>query len=145
MADKDWKPAIDNWGRVIGDDTYRRDYSLTFAYAIEEAYKKDSKGYASIEEFAAHTIAEMVECCLLRKGKAYEMFAAKREASAAFGGCKSSTEYMLYCIESAIMAHSAIDDEFFDCYSPLIDKHSAAILAAHPELTEDAHESIWFE
>lgn len=145
MANNDFPFAVDNNGNLISRDTYKRDYSLTLAYALEEAYKQDNKSFDTLTAFSAHTIAAMIEASLIRIGNSFDKMGNHPDFKDSFFGCKSSTEWMLWNIESAIMAHSGIDDEFFDNYCPLITEHTDAIITAHPELREDEHESHWFE
>lgn len=121
----------------IGSDTYKRDYTLSFAYAIEEAYKKDPQGFDSLEAFAAHTIAAMIENALLRQGVNYNRLANNPDVKPAFFGCNSSAEWMLWNIESSITAHSGIDDEFCDAMAFFIDDYRAEIVKAHPEIQND--------
>lgn len=140
-----WQPAIDNFGRMIGNDTYERDYPLSLAYALEEAYKKDNAGFDSLEAFAANKIGNMIANSLIRKGKAYNMFANNPKTSAAYENYNSSVEYMLWNIHSAIMAHSGIDDEYFDEFAEFIDGHKVEVILKHPELVDNEDENYYFK
>lgn len=100
------------------------DFTPEFASALEEAYKKDNQGFESLEAFAAHTIAEMIETGLLRQANAFNTLAHKPEVAPAFFGCKNAVEWMLWNIESSIREHSGIDDFFADSIGLFIDEHS---------------------
>lgn len=122
----------------------KRDYSLAYAYALEEAYKKDNQGFDTVEAFAAHTIGKFITEALMGKANTFNMLADNPTYKEAFFGCKSAIEFMLWNIESPIMLHSGLDDSFADSFGELIDNNAESIVNNHPEIMEDDNESFYF-
>lgn len=123
----------------------KRDYSLAFAYALEEAYKKDNQGFETVEAFAAHTISNFIAKALITKAETFNMLADIPTYKCNFFGCNSAIEYMLWNIQSPIMEHSGIEDNFADSFGELISNNAESILKSHPEVLEDESESFYFE
>lgn len=124
------------------------EYTLSYAYALEEAFKKDNNGFDTVEAFAAHTIAAMIETAL--KGKADAFNRNQKRPNSAISSyfkmrnCENAVQYMLFSIEMPLTVNSGINDEIADAFGELIDANADAIIEAHPEIV-DSEEGFYYE